>query len=220
MALTNHARSPHSPSPIYGIRPGFTVADLEPSRVTALHVYGTYQAGSLTPTWNAQTGRWTVVDALTAQATATDSTGVVVSPNARVVKIGTNVTGTGSVVITVKSAVDSYTATVATYTLTATNGFNKTGHTEFFLGGWSSPSSDGTSYVATQYGPNLVTVGGILTQGSQEEATSTMNPAADSNYVGQTYNPFQFLSLDGYSLKFFATVTGSVGYDLNVIGIS
>jgi hypothetical protein len=218
--LTNHARSPHSPSPIYGIRPGFTVGDLDASRLTALHVYGTYQQGSASPTWNAVTGRWTLVDALTAQASTSDNTGTVISPAARVVKIAANVTGTGSVVLTVKSAVDSYTAVIATYTLTATGGWNGTGHYEYMLGGWASASSDGTSYQATQYGPNTATIGGVLTQGAQEEATTNLNLAADSNYVGQTYNPFQFLSLDGYSLKFFAAVTGTVGYDVNVTSVS
>lgn len=210
MPLNNHSRSPHSPSPIYGIRPGFTVGDLEQARVTPLHVYGTYQAASLTPSWNATTGRWTLVDALTAQASTSDASGTVVTPNARAIKISANMTGTGSVLLTIKSNVDSYTATVITYTLTATGGFKGTGHYEFYLGGYASPSSDGTSYQATQYGP----------VGANSEAESGLSPSTDNNYVGQTYNPFQFLSLDGYALKFFATVTGTAGYDVNVTAIS
>lgn len=204
-----HARSPHSPSPIYGIRPGFTVGDLEAARLTPLHVYGTYSSpgsdsiGLPTFTWNTQTGRWDVIDALLTQATTSDSSGTVVSPNARAVKIGANVTGTGNVTITVKSAIDSYSSTLATYVLTK-------GNYELYLGGWATASSDGTSYDVTQYGPN----------GADSEAESGLSPATDNNYVGQTYNPFQFLSLDGYSLKFFTTVSGSVGYDVNVTAIS
>lgn len=213
MPLNKHARTPHSPSPIYGIRPGFTVGDLDAARVTQLHVYGTYTSPAGTEpvgSWNATTGRWVVIDTLATSKTTSDSGGTIVSPNARAVKISANMTGTGSVVMTVKSNVDSYTAVVAVYTLTATGGFNGTGHYEFYLGGWGSPSSDGTSYQATQYGPN----------GANSEAESGLSPSTDNNYVGQAYNPFQFLSLDGYALQFTTVVSGSVAYDVNVTALS
>ena len=225
--LTYHPRSPHSPSPIYGISPGFTVGDCEARFVTPLHVYGTYQAGSITPTWNNVTGRWTEVDVLTAAATASDSSGTIISPAARVVKISANVTGTGSLILTVKSNVDSYSATIASYNLNATGGWKGTGAYEFFLGGYASNSgtvvettSDGSSYPATRYGPSVVVVNGVATQGPSDQATTNLSLATDNNYVGQTYNPFQFLSLDGYALKFNTVVTGTVGYNVNVTTVS
>lgn len=215
--LSKHARSPHSPSPIYGIRPGFTIADLEGRYMHSFRVYGTYQAPNAAPppdgTWDAVAGVWKPLDKILTQKTTTDSLGTVISPHARVVKITMNISGTGTVDLSVSSAVDSYGSTIADYSALPAGSY------EFFLGGWSSADSDNTSYVATQYGPN------------PNESPDANNPSGDqdiddptfgtsSNYVGGTYNPFQFLSLDGYDLKFFAAVSGSVGYDVTVTTVS
>lgn len=209
MPLSKHPRSPHSPSPIYGIRPGFTVGDLDASFLTSLHVYGTWSAGSVTPTWNATTGRWAVADALTAQASASDPTGTIVSPNARAIKVGINISGTGSVHLTMKSAVDSYVAVIQDF------GVLTAGFYEIVVGGWASASGDGSVYQATRYGPTFRGNSPVLS-----EDTIHPNHAADSNYFGQTYNPFQFLSLDGYAVKFFSVVAGTVGYDVSVTALS
>ena len=208
--LTQHARSPHSPSPIYGIRPGFTVGDLDAARITSLHVYGTWSSpgsdsiGLPTPIWNPTTGKWDVMDLLLTQASTTDSSGTQISPHARVVSISINVTGSGSVDVSAKSASDSFSAKIFE------SGVLTAGNYQFYLGGWASPSGDGSSYDATQYGP----------ANGQSEAESGLDPSTDNNYVGQTYNPFQFLSLDGFDLKFFSTVVGSVGYDVSVTLVS
>jgi hypothetical protein len=188
MALSKFTRSPHSPSPIYGIRPGFTIADLEGRYMNPLRVYGTFST----------------TDSLVAQATATDAVGVTVSPHARVIKVSLNVTGTGTVDVLCKSAVDSFVATTVDF------GAKGVGTYAFFVGGWSTVDSDATSYQATQYGP----------VGANSEATASLNKDTSNNYVGQTYNPFRFLSLDGYDLKFFATVVGTVGYDMTVEAVS
>jgi hypothetical protein len=174
--LSKHARSPHSPSPIYGIRPGFTVADIERQYTPAIVAIGT-----------------------TSSSVVRSIGTPIATGGARAVKITVNVTGAGSVTVTVYSEVDGYSAAIATYTgLTA-------GSYEFFLGGWSSPDSDGSSYLATQYGPVP----------PASEATSGLDPSDSSNYVGQTYNPFEFLSLDGYDLLFLSAVTGTVSYDVS-----
>ncbi len=213
--LSKHARSPHSPSPIYGIRPGFTVGDLEAARLTSLHVYRTWTApgtnseGEPTQVWNTVTGRWDVMDLIETQATTSDASGTVVSPHARVVKVSINVSGSGSVDVSFKSASDSYSAKIFD------SGVLNAGTYEFFVGGYASPSSDGSSYVATQYTP-----GGPTTGDAQDQAGFPLSPGQDNNYVGGTYNPFQFLSLDGYDLKFFSTVVGSVGYDVSVTQVS
>lgn len=216
-SLTKHSRSPHSPSPIYGIRPGFTVGDLEASRATQLHVYGTFT----TPTgsepenvWDAVKGKWVVMDVVSSQRTTSDAGGTVVSPGARVVKIQINVTGTGTVDVSAKSNSDSYSATIFD------PGALSAGFYEFMLGGWASPSSDATSYGATQYGAVKSGSSPAATNPTGDQETVHPDPAADSNYVGGTYNPFQFLSLDGYALKFFATVVGSVGFDVSVTPVS
>lgn len=210
--LNEHARSPHSPSPIYGIRPGFTVGDLEAAHITALHVYGTFSVpvnADPNNTWNTTTGRWTVIDTITSQATSSDASGTVISPKARAVKIAINVSGAGSVDISCKSNSDSYTAKIFD------SGVLTAGSYEFYLGGYATPSSDGSSYVAKQYTP-----GGPTTTYAPDESGFPLSPSEDNYYVGGTYNPFQFLSLDGYDLKFFSAVVGTVGYDCSVTAMS
>jgi hypothetical protein len=258
--LSQHARTPHSPSPIYGVAPGFTVGDLDRAYTPSIPVlYGTlvtYPGTSLTPNW----------DPGTVATQATVNSNATVQPNARAVKIAVNVSGTGSIVLTVKSNADSYTATIATYSGLTAGGY------QFYLGGYGSkaefspqvgeaqtdlasnpaqgtdpatqttqpgqndtlyPTSDGSSYISglTQYGPSTtngvsqetnpydpsINPGGFDPAQSNENA---LNPATDNNFFGQTYNPFQFLSLDGYALKFTAVVTGTVGYDVEVMPIS
>ena len=256
--LSHHARSPHSPSPIYGISPGFTVGDLDRAytpAIPALYVAPlvSYPGGS--PLWDPG-------DILT-QLTISMTSGAI-SANARAVKIRVNVSGTGSITLSVTTAADGYTTPIAIY-------YNlSVGSYMFYLGGYGnqtqfssptgeeqtdlasnvdnpnietfqtgineagttpSPTSDGSSYIGglSQYGP----IGPFLgQQGSNSSADfpggfdpaqanpSGLNPATDNNYFGQTYNPFQFLSLDGYQLKLSAAVTGTVGYDASVIPIS
>lgn len=227
MPLKQHTRTRNSPSPIYGISPGFNVGDLDRAYTPPVGVLGTFATSP--GDWAGDPGY------LTSQATTTQTSSPI-QTYARAVKIAVNVSGTGSITVVVKSAVDSYSAVVATYTtLTA-------GSYQFFLGGYGSPqtyapsvadgdnvlgegvkettpggpdkvnypTSDGTSYVATRYGP----------VGANSEATSGLKADTDNNYSGGTYNPFQFLSLDGYALEFTATVTGTVGYDIEVMPIS
>lgn len=211
MALNKNARSPHSPSPIYGIRPGFTVGDIEGRYRHGFHVYGTFTAPVTTDaagvpinTWNTTNGAWNPLDVISVQKTNSDASGTTISPHARAIKVTINVSGTGTVDVLIKSAVDSFASTVVDF------GALGAGTYSFFVGGYASPDSDGTSYTATQYGP----------VGAQGEATSGLNPSTDNNYVGGTYNPFRFLSLDGYDLKFFSTVSGTVGYDVTVTTLS
>lgn len=86
--LNKFARNSNSPSPIYGIRPGFNVGDFEP-RTLPKSVIAT---GSIT------------------------ATGTTVSLGARAAKFTVHVTaGSGTVTLVVKSNSDSYTATIATY---------------------------------------------------------------------------------------------------------
>lgn len=193
--LNKHPRSTSSPSPIYGIRPGFTIADFEERYAKPIRIYGT----------------WDASDKLTAQATSPDSGPTVVKSHARVVKLSLNVSGTGSVHIVATTAADN--STVFDSVLTA-------GSYEFFVGGWSSVDSDNSSYRATQYGP--VKPGSTPGAGNPTGDMETINPdpKADSNYVGGTYNPFQFLSLDGYDLQFSSDVTGSVAWDLSCSVVS
>lgn len=221
MALSKNARSPHSPSPIYGIRPGFTVGDLEGQYRHGFRVYGTFtapitsdSAGLPTNTWNAVNGAWNPLDMISAQKTNSDVSGTQISPHARAIKVAINVTGTGTVDVIVKSNVDSFTATIADF------GALSVGTYSFYLGGYSSVDSDGTSYGATQYGPVKAGFSPAAADSTGDEETTHPDPSADSNYVGGIYNPFRFLSLDGYDLKFFSTVVGSVGYDVTVVTMS
>jgi hypothetical protein len=223
--LSQYARSPHSPSPIFGIAPGFTVGDLEKGYTPYLLAIGT--AGANTD------------GSLTVTGVSITTTSTAINANARAVKIVAHVTaGSGSVTLTVKSNVDAYATTIATYTgLTVAGGDD--GTYELFLGGYGTqaefqtsrmitpelsvegvnntlyPSSDSTSYVATRYGP---TKPGLLPAVSEDETNP--DPSADSNYMGGTYNPFQFLSLDGYALEITGTVTGTVTFDVEVVPIS
>ena len=261
--LSQHPRSPHSPSPIYGISPGFTVGDLDRAYTPPMPVFGTLvtypliftgQAG-LQPNWDPGS-----VVPLSATTSLTSS---VISTNARAVKIAVNVSGTGSISLVVKSAVDAYTAIVASYNNLTAGGY------QFYLGGYGSPAefspqtgeassdlstlvptagtdsatetsrvgqndavyptSDGTSYIGglVQYGPvgAVSEVMNVVAQnpGGFDPGRSNaagLNPSTDNNFFGQTYNPFQFLSLDGYALTFYSTVTGTVGYDVEVMPIS
>lgn len=185
--LNKHARSPHSPSPIYGIRPGFTIGDIEAQYTTEISVYN---------------GR-----------TTSDSSGTTVSPKARVVKITITMAGSGSVDVSAKTAADGTTTVFDSGGLTI-------GSYEFFVGGWSSPDSDGSTYGATQYGP--VKSGSSPEAGNTtgDEETTNPDPSADSNYVGGTYNPFEFLSLDGYDLIFKATLTGTGQFSVAITRVS
>lgn len=251
--LSQHPRSPQSPSPIYGIRPGFTVGDLDRSYTPPMPVFGvlqTYPGGALQPNW----------DPGTVASQVTISSGpTVVQPNARAVKIAVNVSGTGSITLVVKSNVDAFATVVATYNNITAGGY------QFYLGGFGSPAefssptneaqtddpsnvsdpnvaitqsgvnttlyptSDSTSYIGglVQYGPvgaiSEVTSGASQNTGGFDPGrrnAAGLNPSTDNNFFGQTYNPFQFLSLDGYALQFTATVTGAVGYDVEVMPIS
>ncbi len=196
-SLSKHPRATNTPDPIYGIRAGFTIGDLEGRYMAPIRVFGT----------------WGASDALTV-GSAISNVGVIVSPHARVIKVSLNITGTGTVDVVVKSAVDSYTATIADF------GALGQGTYEFFLGGWSSSSSDGSSYIATQYGPVKAGSSPGPANPTGDEELTNPDPAADSNYAGGTYNPFQFLSLDGYALTFISTVSGSVLYDMSVVAVS
>lgn len=200
MALSKHARSPHSPSPIYGIRPGFTIADIEGRYMRPLRIYGTFDSGT---------------DQLTASASTSDASGTTIKPHCNVIKVNINVTsGSGSVQVIMKSAVDNFTATIADF------GALGVGTYEFFIGGWSSPDSDGTNYTATKYGPVKPGSSPASTNPTGNEETTNPDPNADSNYMGGGYNPFQFLSLDGYDLKFFSTVVGTIAFDATAIAVS
>ena len=254
--LSHHARSPHSPSPIYGISPGFTVGDLDRAYTPAI------PALYMAPLSTTSAGPWdpgTIVTQLT-----TSSTSGAISANARAVKIQVNVSGTGSIVVSVTTAADGYTTPIAIYNNLTVGSYM------FYLGGYgnptqfssptgeeqtdlpsdvgnpnietfqtginapgttASPTSDGSSYIGglSQYGPIGPLTGN---QGSNPSSSfpggfdparanpSGLNPAQDNNFFGQTYNPFQFLSLDGYQLKLSAVVTGTVGYDASIIPIS
>ena len=220
-ALSKQVRSPHSPSPIYGIRPGFTVGDLDNQYRGAILVYGTYTTGgNLTNGY--PTNQWPPTPgqnypAITQRSTA-DASGTVVSPHARVVKITINVSGAGTVDVSAKSASDSYSAKIFE------SGVLSAGTYEFYLGGWSSPTSNSdASYKATQYGPVKYpnSPDHTNTTGDEEPVTTThADSSADSNYVGGTYNPVDFTSLDGYDLKFFAAITSTVGFDVEVTPVS
>lgn len=203
MALSKQFRSPSSPSPIYGLRPGFNVGDIERQYTRYLGVYGTFDTTS---------------HLVTAQTSTADAVGTVVSPKCRSVKISINVTGTGSVDITAKSAGDAFAATIFD------SGNLAQGTYEFFLGGWSSPSGDSVNgtYIATQYGPVKIgqTPSASNPTGDQETSASKVNISADSNYVGGAYNPVLFLSLDGLDLKFFSVKTGTASWDVEVTEVS
>lgn len=184
MPLSKNARSPHSPSPIYGIRPGFTVADFDRQYTPQVQAKASGSASDPTPT-------------------------AVPIKGARAIKIVVNVTaGSGSVDVTVKSAVDSFVATVASYTGLVL------GANVFYLGGWSSPDSDGSSYTATKYGPPQTANDPDADNPTGDQDTDDPALAASSNYMGGTYNPFRFLSLDGYDLKFVTVANGTVTYDI------
>jgi hypothetical protein len=257
--LSQHPRSPSSPSPIYGIRPGFTVGDLDRAYTPSIPVFGTpvtYPAGTATtgglqPNWDP--------GSVVPFSTTISSGPTVVQPNARAVKIAVNVSGTGSITLIVKSNVDAYATVVATYNNITAGGY------QFYLGGFGTPAefssptnepqtddpsnvsdpnvaitqsgvnttlyptSDATSYIGglVQYGPvgaiSEVTSGASQNTGGFDPGrrnAAGLNPSTDNNFFGQTYNPFQFLSLDGYALQFTATVTGTVGYDVEVMPIS
>ena len=106
--LSQHSRSPHSPSPIYGIAPGFTVGDLDRAYTPAIPaLYSTlvtYPGGS--PIWDPG-------DIATQLTTSTTSGAI--SANARAVKIRVNVTGTGSITVSVTTAADGYATPIAIY---------------------------------------------------------------------------------------------------------
>lgn len=178
MPLSKRARSPHSPSPIYGIRPGFTVGDLDSQ----------YQPPKLA------IGNDPSIGGVGYSASGTSAP---ITVN-RVVKIGVIVgsaTPTDHVDVAVTSAIDNYVAVIASYTAL------KPGSYTFYLGGWASPSSDATSYPATQYGPPTTDDLPSATDPSGNQETTDLDPANSSNYMGGTYNPVQFLSLDGYSIQ-------------------
>ena len=186
MALEKDFRSPHSPSPIYGIRPGFTVGDFD-------RPYG-YGTPTSTPI-SVYSGRST-----------TDSTGTSKSPKARVIKVVLTInSGSGSVDLSMKSNSDTYTAVVFD-----TGAISGLGTYEYYVGGWSSPTDGDAGYQATQYGPTKP--GAATDDGNTEgdENVTNPDPAADSNYVGGTYNPTNFLSLAGDDVMFFATVSGTM----------
>lgn len=191
MALTKQFRSHNSPSPIYGIRPGFNVGDFERQATVAIATIPSTSISVAAPT--------------------------AISPHARAVKVSVNVTaGTGNVSLTVKSAVDNFTATVATYNNLALGTY------DFYLGGWSSPVGDSVngSYQATKYGPVAAGHSPAAGNTTGDEDTTNPDPKADSNYIGGTYNPVLFLSLDGYDLKVSSVVVGTVTYDVEVTPIS
>lgn len=237
MPLSKQIRSPHSPSPIYGdgsmrmnqktpnrglLRPGFNVGDIDRSATTSLLVYGTYVWATATDTTRtpntvepfppAGSNQGTIQ-----QTSIADATGTTVSPHARVVKITIHVSGTGTIDISCKSAVDSFAAVVFD------SGALAAGAYDFYVGGWSSPTSNSdATYIATQYGPikpgNTPSTGN--TTGDQETNQTKVNTAADSNYVGPGYNPVDFTSLDGFDLKFFSVLSGSASWDVEVTPVS
>lgn len=241
--LSKNTRSPHSPSPIYGdgslrmntlaknvglLRPGFNVGDLEHQYAGSILVYGTYNmpatstitAGTAVepfdPTYaNSLTPSSKTMGSINQTNTA-DTSGTDVKPGARAVKISIHVTGTGNITFTAVTDADGTTQVFNTGALSA-------GSYEFFLGGWASPTSNSdATYLASQYGP--VKPGGTISANDptgDEELGAQRDPKAFSNYVGGTYNPVDFTSLDGYGLTFKSTPkVGSCSWDLSVTPIS
>jgi hypothetical protein len=224
--LNQQVRSPNSPSPIYGdgslrmntlavnkglLRPGFNIGDLDRQFASPIYVYGTW-----TYPLNSTNFPPGTYSPLLTQIAIADAIGTIISPNARAVKIIIHVSGPGTTRITAQSSADTYTATIFdTGVLTA-------GDYDFYLGGWSSPSSDTTNrtYQATRYGPPKPGTAVTSTDPTGDEETVNPNPAADSNYVGGTYNPIEFISLDGQSLKFFSILGGTAAWDVSVIPLS
>lgn len=212
--LSKNTRSTHSPSPIYGdgslrmsshskgqglLRPGFNVGDLDRSYQSDLSVYGTFVNGLAT-----------------AQTSTADASGTAVATKARVVKVTINVTGTGTVDISAKTQADTTTVVFDSGALSA-------GSYEFYVGGWSSPTSNSdATYLATQYGPvkSGQTPSASNPTGDEETNTAKVDTAAFSNYVGGTYNPVDFLSLDGFGLTFFSVKVGTASWDVAVAAVS
>lgn len=195
-ALTKHARSTNGPSPIYGIRPGFTIADLEGRYMNPIRVYGT----------------WDSTDKLTSQTNTPDSGSSPIKTHARVIKLTLNVSGTGTVHIIGTTTADSSTI--------FDPGFLPAGSYEFFVGGWASVDSDNSSYQATQYGPSQTPSDFDADNPTGNMDVDDPSLSAGSNYFGGTYNPFQFLSLDGYDVQFTSDSSGSVAWDLTVVAVS
>lgn len=171
MALNKFNRSPHSPSPIYGIRPGFNISDLDAQYTSA-------------------------VPAITSVTGTTTSSALDIG--ARAISLHPLFVGAGAKAdILVYSADDSYVTPIATF-LAVTNGSGA-----LYVGGSASKSGDSVNgtYQATQYGPVP----------PQSEATSGLSEATDHNYVGGSYNPALYLSLDGKPIKVKVdNVTGTV----------
>ena len=194
MALEKDFRSPHSPSPIYGLRPGFNVGDLD-------RPYGQAPIAGI---------------ASTSSSVAAPSA---ISPQARVVKVTVYVTsGTGSVDVTLKSATDTYTAALLD------TGALTLGTYEFYVGGWANPTSNSdATFKATQYGPVVAGVTpdkGNTTGDEEPVSTGNADPASSSNYVGGTYNPVDFISLAGADVKVYSVVVGTVTYRVDVVPVS
>lgn len=231
--LNKQVRSSHSPSPIYGdgslrmnpnskgqglLRPGFTVGDLDHQYATGILVYGSVSWAPAIPAGGvgAATTWGNTNQPILTQRSTSDLTGTIVKPGGRAVKIAINVTGTGTVDVSALTMADGTTSVFDGGVLPA-------GNYEFFVGGWASPVGDAVNgtYQATQYGP--VKAGSSPAANDPtggQETGANKNPSASSNYVGGTYNPVLFLSLDGFDLKFFATVVGTVGFDVEVTPIS
>ena len=198
MALEKDFRAPNSPSPIYGIRPGFNVGDLDKSYL--------FSGISSSVAHNVYTNRAT-----------TDSSGTVASPSARVVKVIVTInSGTGSVDLSMKSNSDTYSTTIFD-----SGALSGVGVYELYVGGWSSPTSNNdAAFQATQYGPTAPGHTPDSENTTGDEDTTNPDPAASANWVGGTYNPVDFLSLAGDSIKFFAAVTGTISFNVDVVPVS
>lgn len=123
MTLNKFNRSPHSPSPIYGIRPGFRISDLD-SQYTSAVAAVTSQTGTFTS--------------------------AAVDLGARAVSLNPTFVGAGAKAdILVYSSDDGYTTPIATF-LAVQNGSGTlyVGGSASVTG----DSANGT-YLATQYGP-------------------------------------------------------------------
>lgn len=178
MTLNKQFRSAHTPSPIYGIRPGFNISDLDrayTSEVVAIAATG-----------------------ITATSAALDL-------GARAVSISPLFVGAGAKAdILVYSADDSYVTPIATFLAV------QDGSGTLYVGGFAGASGDSTNgtYIATQYGPVP----------PQSGATSGLSQATDNNYIGSSYNPALFLSLDGKPIKIkVQNITGTVAVNVTPI---
>src|SRR3954471_19607594 len=175
MPLSKQFRTHNSPSPIYGIRPGFTIADLDHQYVEPIQVYGVVSWPATQ--WPPVTGNLPTVTG----KTTSDASGTVAAVNARAVKVAINVTaGSGTVDVLIKSAVDNYTATVVDFGPLALGSY------EFFVGGWASPVDDpggNDTYIATRYGPVKAGSSPATSNPTGDEETTNPDPSADNNYV-------------------------------------